>query len=196
MVDKRTDEEICDDMFLRMSHQMFIPKHGTSERWEHCNCTDCRTNRVGRTLNLEEVAGAEEDDVEVVVPLKAHRGGSFARDETGGWNFDGEINVDGEWQSLGPWRMSKVASDALDRVREYWRRRALAEFEAAKVADLLSTALSAAREHARLFAAIADDGVFSIDRAQSFRSASAALGITIREIERCLNQYKVHGDVP
>jgi hypothetical protein len=149
------------------------------------------------TLNPEEVRDAGADGVDI---------GGLPDGGTCGF-----AKVDGRWliamnrtAFASGLRSTKddvfpadeVACAALDRVREYWRRRALAEFAAAKVADLLSTALTAAREHARLFAAIADDGVLPIDRAQKFRADAADLAHPIREIERLMNSYKVHGDVP
>jgi hypothetical protein len=146
-------------------------------------------------LSLAEVRDAIVDGVGgggadvLLVDLK---NANFRRVADGRWDYDG-VNVDGHGCTG---TMLANAAEVLDRVRLYWARRAKAESAATECAHQLAAALESAREHARLFAAIADDGVFPIDRAQSFRAASAALGITIREIERCLNQYKVHGDVP
>jgi hypothetical protein len=146
----------------------------------------------GLTLSLAEVRDAANDGVNVEALMGDLSAATFRRINDGRWDYDGKDNAgdDCVGSELGS------AAEALDRVRLYWARRAKAESAATECAHQLAAALESARKHAQLFAAIADDGVFPIDRAQSFRSASAALGITIREIERCLNQYKVHGDVP
>jgi hypothetical protein len=152
--------------------------------------TDARPPNI--TLNPEEIRDAGNDGVDItVIPLANIIVNYRLRTDGAGW--DGGYRHHGETMYS---HMDSGVGESLDRVRLYWARRAKAETAAAKCAHHLSAALESAREHAQLFAAIADDGVFPIDRAQFFRAASAALGITIREIERCLNQYKVHGDVP
>jgi hypothetical protein len=89
----------------------------------------------------------------------------------------------------------EAACAALDRVREYWRRRAVADALAKEAADALDVALKAARAHAMAFAKIADDGVMSIDRAQDFRRVSAGFGISIREVERLRDYYRHAADL-
>ena len=177
----------------------FQPKHGTAERWNDCNCHDCRTNRVGHTLNIEEVVDAAQDGVDIRHLKKVwphgylHYGGRWYEPASR------TVVVSGMTPDSEPGNFCAVddaGGAALDRVREYWRRRALAEMKAAEVARHLTAALAAAHEHAQLFAKIADDGVLPVDRAQKFRSDAADLAHPIREIERLHNSYKVHGDVP
>lgn len=188
----------------------FGPKHGTAERWNDCNCHACATARVGQTLNIEEVRDAGEDGVELS-PLGGinlagevlrhdgvghfYHSGAFRRLDDRRWEFAGSLRCDTGVYDIG-FDMSVSACEALDRVREYWRRRALAEFAAAKVADHLGTALAAAREHAQLFAKIGDDGVFPDDKAQDHRAAAMGFSFSIKDLERLLNSYKHHGDVP
>jgi hypothetical protein len=144
------------------------------------------------TLSLDEVRHAGVDGVDLEALDADLAEATFRRVADGQWIYDGH---DAEGHACSGAMLVNFAA-ALDRVREYWRRRALAEMKSAEVHRHLADASAAAHEHAQLFAKIADDGVFSIDRAQSFRATSVGLGLFIREIERLMNSYKIHGDVP
>lgn len=147
---------------------------------------------VAVTLNPEEVRDAGADGVDIDDIHLSDDDIGFRRIDDGVWDVSMRRIEDG---TMMVGSMERRACEALDRVREYWRRRALVDALAKEATDALDVALKAARAHAMAFAKIADDGVMSIDRAQDFRRVSTGFSISIREVERSRDHYRHAADL-
>ncbi len=172
----------------------FVSKHGTSARWDVCDCEDChraRTYPRNCTLSPEEVADAAADGVDTsgieADVSHARRGGQWF------WTESKTAFSAGLYEPKdGVFPVPEKAAAALDHVVDHWARVAEIDKIAAQVAASLKNARALAEKHVAAFAESID--ALSIDAAEDKRDTLVFLRSLARDFDRLIRIYEAQAD--